>query len=146
MTIRGLATRALIAAGIAILPAFPAQAAPTVALESAVYVERSDETSRVLHPASQLSRGDRVVTILTWRRSSPPRQFTLTNPLPRGLYYQGSASSDEQVSADDGKSWGKLGALRIGQRMATPEDVTHVRWRVMSSAPSGRIAYSAIVR
>ena len=36
-----------------------------------------------------------------------------------------------------------------GSRMATPEDVTHVRWRVAPATAAqgqGRIAYSAIVR
>ncbi len=75
--------------------------------------------------------------------------FTLINPLPRAIAYQASARDDEQVSVDGGRSWGRIGDLRLGARTATPEDVTHVRWRVPASSAasgSGRIAYSGIVR
>jgi hypothetical protein len=53
------------------------------------------------------------------------------------------------VSVDGGKTWGKLGKLRIGSRLATPEDVTHVRWRISAAHAAlgrGDIAYSGIVR
>ena len=44
---------------------------------------------------------------------------------------------------------GRIGTLRYGMRLATPEDVTHVRWRVPAdhaAAGRGQIAYSGIVR
>ncbi len=120
--------------------------ARSVALDSSVFVERTGDASRILEPARQLVPGDRVVTVLTWRREAPGGQFTVANALPRGLYYQGSATDAEEVSIDGGRNWGKLGLMRIGNRYVTAEDVTHVRWRVRSSGASGRIAYSAIVR
>ena len=49
----------------------------------------------------------------------------------------------------DRKRWGKLDDLRIGNRIATPEDVTHVRWHVpanQAARGAGEITYSAIVR
>jgi len=128
----------------------PALASPTIAVDSAVFVERHDPAKgRSLERAARLSRGDRVVYIVNWYRMGGDGGFTVTNPLPRGVYYQGSANGDEDISIDGGKSWGKLGVLRIGARLATPEDVTHVRWRVapvVAAKGSGRIAYSAIVR
>ncbi|PLK27774.1 hypothetical protein C0V78_03400 [Novosphingobium sp. TH158] len=120
--------------------------AASISLDSSVFVERSKAQSRVLEPASELSRGDRVVTVLTWKRQAPGGQFVVSNPLPRSLYYQGSASDSEEVSIDGGRNWGKLGSLRLGERLATAEDVTHVRWKIESPRTSGRIAYSAIVR
>ena len=118
-----------------------------VALDSAVYVERSDASHHVIEPADRLRPGDRVVTIVTWKRTGPADTgFTVTNPLPRALAYQGSAAPREEVSVDGGRTWGALAALRAGHHAATAEDVTHVRWRVASPAPEGRIAYSAIVR
>ena len=123
-----------------------AMAQSSVALGSTVYVERLSDNVRLLEPASRLARGDRVVTVLTWRRTGNGRTFTVTNPLPSSVYYQSSASDQEDVSADGGRTWGKLGSLRFGERMATAEDVTHLRWRIASTGPSGRIAYSAIVR
>jgi hypothetical protein len=130
--------------------AAPALANPGVALDSAVFVERTEPGNvRNLEPASRLSRGDRVVTIVSWRRDAGNGGFTLINPLPRAVAYQASARDDEQVSVDGGRTWGRLGELRLGERFATAEDVTHLRWRVpagQAAARVGRIAYSGIVR
>lgn len=127
-----------------------AQATPNVALDSAVFVERlKQDNVRSLEPASRLARGDRIVTVVSWYRLGGEGGFTVTNPLPSRVAYQQSAREDEEVSVDGGKSWGRLGALRFGNRMATPEDVTHVRWRIAASKAargSGHIAYAGIVR
>lgn len=121
-----------------------------VALDSAVFVETmSPGNVRRLEPAARLSRGDRVVTVLSWQRLGPSRSaagLTLVNPLPRAIAYQASGSDSEEVSTDGGRTWGQIGSLRFGNRLATPEDVTHVRWRLPATAGSGRIAYSGIVR
>ena len=87
--------------------------------------------------------------MVSWYKMGGQGAFTVTNPLPRSVYYQGSADGTEQVSIDGGRHWGKLDALRIGARIATPEDVTHVRWHISAgeaSRGSGEITYSAIVR
>lgn len=124
-----------------------------VALNSAVYVERSSGLARSLRQADRLSRGDRIVTILSWQKQSGPKNdnigFTVVNPLPRQVAYQGSTREDEEVSVDGGRSWGRLGELTIGSRQATAEDITHVRWHVapnQAAQGQGRIAYSGIVR
>ncbi|MDE2403370.1 MAG: hypothetical protein KGM17_01475 [Sphingomonadales bacterium] len=133
--------------------ATPALAAPAVSVDSAVFVERTrlhhGETVRSLEPAARLSRGDRVVTVVNWYRLGGNGGFVVTNALPAGLAYQQSAEPSEEVSVDGGRNWGQLGALRIGGRTATPEDVTHVRWRVsptQAMAGAGRIAYAGFVR
>jgi hypothetical protein len=127
-----------------------AVAAPLVALDSAVFVERVRPGAvRLLEPARQLKRGDRLVYVVSWQRVGGAGGFTVTNPLPAAVYYQRSAQGDEQVSVDGGKRWGKLEVLRVGARIATPEDVTHLRWRVapeQAAKGAGRITYSAIVR
>jgi len=128
------------------MPARAVAPAPAVTIDSAVYVERMSESSRVLQPADHLRPGDRVVTVVSWQRAARGGTFTLTNPLPRSLHFQGSANETEEVSVDGGRHWGRLGELRVGSRQATPEDVTHVRWHIANPAPAGRIAYSAIVR
>jgi hypothetical protein len=127
-----------------------ALAAPLVSLDSAVFVERVKPGAvRLLEPARELRRGDRLVYVVSWQRHGGDGGFTLTNPLPRTVYYQRSASGDEEVSVDGGRRWGKLEELRVGARIATPEDVTHLRWRVapnQAARGTGRITYSAIVR
>jgi hypothetical protein len=127
-----------------------ALAAPLVALDAAVFVERiKPGAGRLLEPASRLKRGDRLVYVVSWQRMGGGGGFTVTNPLPRTVSFQRSAASDELVSVDGGKRWGKLEGLRIGARSATPEDVTHLRWRIApteAAKGTGRITYSAIVR
>ena len=128
----------------------PAAASPSVATDSAVYVEhQAPGGGKRLERARRLAPGDRVVTVLSWFRVGGDGSFVLTSPLPRSLAFQASARTDEEVSVDGGRSWGRLGSLRQGNRVATAEDVTHVRWRidpVRAGRGSGHIAYAGIVR
>lgn len=127
-----------------------AEARVSVALDSAVFVERTGQKNgRTLEPAQRLTRGDRIVYVVSWTRQGGDGGFVVTNPLPRTVYFQASADESEQVSIDGGRTWGQLDDLRVGNRLATPEDVTHVRWRIpepVAARGSGQIAYSAIVR
>jgi hypothetical protein len=136
--------------GFAITLPIAANAQPAVATDSAVFVERTENgNTRSLEPASRLSRGDRVVTIVNWYRMDGDGGFTITNPLPRAIAYQASARDDQEVSVDGGHTWGRLGELRVAGRIASPEDVTHMRWRIPANSAErgqGRIAYSGIVR
>lgn len=136
--------------GIAITLPLAANAQPAIATDSAVFVERVEHGSQCsLEPANRLSRGDRVVTIVNWYRVGGDGGFTITNPLPRAIAYQASARDDQEVSVDGGRTWGRLGELRVGARIASPEDVTHMRWRIPANSAQrgqGRIAYSGIVR
>ncbi|MBU6269337.1 MAG: hypothetical protein KGN34_17455 [Sphingomonadales bacterium] len=141
------------AASLAGSQAGPAFAAPAVSVDSAVFVERvklrDGAAVRSLEPASRLVRGDRVVTVVNWYRLGGNGGFVVTNALPNGLAYQASGEPSEEVSVDGGRTWGQLGALRVGGRVATPEDVTHVRWRVspnQAMVGAGRIAYAGFVR
>ena len=139
-----------LAGALALAVPVMAIAAPLIALDSAVYVEKvAPGKGRSLQPAARLNRGDRLVYVVSWYRMGGTGAFTVTNPLPHSVYYQGSADGREEVSLDRGKTWGKLEQLRIGDRIATPEDVTQVRWHVAADQAahgSGEITYSAIVR
>ena len=127
-----------------------AVSSPIVSTDSAVFVERKGgDSDRQLEPADRFVRGDRVITILRWHRLGGDGGFTITNPLPRTIAFQKSSRADEQVSVDGGKTWGRLGDLTVGSRLASPEDVTHVRWKISPQRAlegSGQIAYAAIVR
>ncbi len=136
--------------------AAPGLSHPALSLASEVFVERTHEAAgamiRELLPAHRLIHGDRVVTLLHWsvgRGMPQSRGFTVTNVLPAPLAYQASARDDDEVSVDGGRNWGHLGALTLGDRLATAEDVTHVRWHIspaQARAGSGRIVYSSWVR
>ena len=148
--IRRLAVLAALAASAL---ASPVLDGPAVSIDSAVYVEHrqlADGTPVLkLEPAQHLSHGDHVVTVVNWYRLAGNGSFTVVNALPARLYYEGSARDEEEVSVDGGRSWGHIGTLRIGARLATAEDVTHVRWRISADQAqngAGRIAYSGFVR
>ena len=135
-------------------------AAERVQLASDVFVERyvpgpNGRVSRVLERPAALHPGDRLIFVVNWkaRTAGPNRDFTVTNPLPRSVSYQRSIKADEEVSIDGGANWGRLEDLRLRDegriRQATPEDVTHVRWRVparMAVLGSGQITERGIVR
>ena len=137
----------------------PALAQKGVALQSAVFVERIGHTGdgrveRRIEPASRLASGDKVVLMVEWQASGDARgSFAVTSPIPRSLSFQRTSHERTEVSVDGGRNWGELGTLTVrdadGTRLASPEDVTHLRWRVSprdAVRGRGRVTYSAIVR
>lgn len=124
----------------------------------AVYVERvatapDGERVRTIAPADELRRGDKVVLMVEWRAADSDAPVIVSSAVPRPLAFQRSSSDAMEVSVDGGRSWGRLGTIRIGagddRRLASPEDVTHLRWRFAedgAAARAGRVTYSAIVR
>jgi len=151
--------KAMFAAILAGLAAAPAPAQQGVQLQSAVFVERlghsnSGRIERRIEPAGTLKRGDRLVLMVEWQgRPGSGRSFAVTSPIPRTIAFERASHDSMEVSVDGGRSWGKLGGItlsdRHGARLASPEDVTHLRWRVTPGEAErghGRITYSAIVR
>lgn len=127
------------------LAASAAFAESAVDIERSVYVERQAEGVRALEPATTLRKGDKVVLVVAWRADDPAGRFTVQSSVPRALAFQRAGSDAVEVSIDGGRNWGELGALKAGSRLASAEDVTHLRLKV-AGAPAGRLTYSAIVR
>ena len=124
----------------------PAVAQGTVALTSAVFVERLGHTGdgrieRLVEPATHFTRGDTVVLIVEWRAQPGGKGFAVSSPIPATLAYEGSSRDGEEISVDGGRHWGTLGTLTIsdgyGVRLASPEDVTNVRWPISARARAG---------
>lgn len=120
----------------AILPAIPADA-QDVAIESAVYRERVEQGQARIEPATRLSRGDRVVTILTWDAQGGG-SYTVTNAIPAGLTLQSTSHPGLEVSTDGGRTW-----RRPADPDRIPRGATHLRWQV---GGDGRMSYRAVVR
>lgn len=131
--------------GLLCLAASAASAQDQVEIDRAIYVERAREGVRELAPATALRSGDRVVLLVEWRAEGAGRQFTVQSAVPRDLAFQRAGSPAIEVSTDGGRNWGELGSLRIGARLASAEDVTHLRLRVVG-AQRGRMMFSAVVR
>jgi len=120
----------------ALLAAAPASA-QQVAIDSAVYRERVSEGTSQVEPALHLSRGDRVVTILTWD-APRGRSYTVVSAVPAGLVLHSTSHPGLEVSTDGGRSWrGLAGPDRV------PSGTTHLRWQV---GGAGRLSYRAVVR
>ncbi len=138
-----------------------AQAASDVALNSAVFVEKTvsgadGRQKTVLEAPKVVVPGDRLVFVLSYKNQGdrPATDFIVTNPLPGAVAYQGTTDDRAQVSVDGGRNWGALIALKVREsdgslRSARMEDVTHVRWPMRKSiAPGakGNLSFRGIVR
>lgn len=135
-----------------------AKAAETVRFASDVFVEKfvtaaGGGTSRILARADRLNPGDRVIFVVNWT-AQRANEFTVTNPLPRAVAFQRSVDGAEEVSVDGGRTWGHIDDLQVRDRddftrSATPEDVTHLRWRVpgqIALRGRGQLTYRGVVR
>ena len=125
-------TLALAAAAIAL----PANA-QDVAIGSAVYRERIEQGQARIEPATRLSRGDRVIAILTWDAPGSG-SYTVTSPVPAGLDLQSASHPSLDISTDGGRTW-----RRVADPDAIPPGTTHLRWQV---GGDGRMSYRAVVR
>lgn len=142
-------------AAIAMACAAPLFAGGTIELTRSVFHERISESraGRTVVPAQELRKGDNVILIVRWNSKERKEAFTVSAAIPSTLTYRASSVDEQTVSIDGGKSWGRLNSLMIrdgtGKRLASPEDVTHLRWRisaVQAARGSGQLTYSAIVR
>ena len=135
-------------------PVTAAHANSGVKLSRAVFVERvADNGQREIAPARQFRKGDTVILMVEWNGARAKDAFTVSSPIPPSLSFKRSSLPAQSVSVDGGRKWGLIGNLRIrdefGERMATVEDVTHLRWQIApgdAGQKNGRITYSAIVR
>lgn len=115
-----------------------------VEIDRSVFIERVAAGARALEPATTLKKGDKIVLVVEWRAAPGRRGLTVESAVPRSLAFQRAGSDAVEVSADGGRSWGRLGMVRIAGRLASAEDVTHLR--VAAVEQRGRLTYSAIVR
>ncbi len=146
---------AIMAAALAAAAAAPLLARGSVELTRAVFHERigDSRSGRTIAPATNLRKGDNVILVVRWNHTNGAKGFTVSSPVPKTLSYRSSSLDNQTVSVDGGKSWGPLEAMHLreagSKRRASPEDVTHLRWRITAQEAargSGQLTYSAIVR
>ncbi len=152
--------KAFLLATALILPG-TAMAANNVSLSSDVFVERkvarpNGTTALVLEQPKTVTPGDNLVFVVNYRNvgRAPATDFSVTNPLPKAVAFNGTSDGSEIVSVDGGRTWGPLSALtyRNGNgevRPALMTDVTHVKWkfnRSLSAGSGGKLVFRGTVK
>jgi len=146
---------------IALILPGTAMAANNVTLSSDVYIERkvakpNGTTALVLEQPKTVTPGDQLVFVVKYKNvgSAPASDFSVTNPLPKAVAFNGTSDGTEIVSVDGGKSWGPLAALTYLSgngdiRPALMTDVTHVKWkfnRSLSAGSGGKLIFRGTVK
>ncbi len=118
-----------------------------------VQTDLNGRTRRTLSSPARLVRGDQLVFVINWRNQGahPLRDLSLSVP---GTVRIDPDDASMEVSVDGGAHWGRIGDLWLptqlgGERRATAEDVTHVRWAMLGPVQpgtGGRISYRGTVR
>ena len=136
-------------------------AANSVSLSSDVFIERKVEkpngtTAVVLEQPKTVTPGDNLVFVVNYKNvgSAPATDFSVTNPLPKAIAFNGTSDGTEIVSVDGGKTWGPLSALTYlsgngDVRPALMTDVTHVKWkfnRALSAGSGGKLIFRGTVK
>ena len=138
-----------------------AMAANSVSLSSDVFVERKVDkpngtTAVVLEQPVTVIPGDKLVFVVKYKNvgRAPASDFSVTNPLPKAVAFNGTSNGGEIVSVDGGKSWGPLSSLTYqgengARRPALMTDVTHVKWkfdRSLSAGSEGKLIFRGTVK
>ncbi len=144
----------------ALFSSVSAFAAP-LQLTSDVFVEReikrTDGSKKVvLEKPSLVTPGDNLVFVVHYKNTggAAASNFSVTNPLPRAVAFNGTSDGLEIVSIDGGKSWGFLSALRMAGadgsvRPALMTDVTHIKWNLnqtLAPGSEGKLIFRGIVK
>ncbi len=158
---------AVVLAATALASGTPALAKPAAAsgpleITSSMMIESrsaaADGTTRVsLVKPTRVAPGDRIVFVLAYHNvgTQPLSNVVLANPLPRAIAYRGvSPGSPAPEVSVDGQTYGALASLRVraldgSTRPATPDDVTHLRWRIASplaAGSQGQFAFQAVLK
>lgn len=122
---------------IALGAAAPLHAQSGVAVQSAVFVERSDAAGSNVRAADRFTSGDQILTVMTWQ-AADRSSARIVSAVPAGLELQSVSRDGVEYSTDGGRTWRTAGDGR-----QLPHGVTHLRWR---TGGDGRLSYRAVMR
>lgn len=96
--------------------------------------------------AEKVMPGETVVYTITARNvgEKPATNVVITDPIPEHMNYTGSVTGEGTritFSVDGGKTYDVATALMVpegeGERLAKPEEYTHIRWRFNDALEPG---------
>ena len=114
-----------------------------------VFVNEDGEEERRLVPATSVVPGDELRYTIFFSNVSADvtvdaGSVVITNPIPESTAYVGGSAFGAGTSIEfsvDGENWGDPDSLVIvedaGERLAEPEDYTHVRWTLEPALEPG---------
>lgn len=135
-------------------PAYAQDTQPKITSSSFVEKTTTDASGNkkvTLAPTKVVVPGDTVLFVHEYvnNTAAPAPGFIINNPLPAQVQYVGSTDANIIVSVDGGKTFGKLEALKVGDRAATGSDVTHVRWtfaQPIGVGQSGKVSFRGMLK
>jgi len=96
--------------------------------------------------ADKVVPGETVIYTITARNvgDDPATNVVITDPIPQHMDFTGwikGEGTQITYSADGGETWGAANVLTVpdgeGERPATPEDYTHIRWKFNDAIEPG---------
>lgn len=142
-----------------------------VQINSKVLIERKEtdasgrETVKLFTPSEvKVVPGDQLVFVNEYKNTAntPFTGFIVNNPIHSAVSFSSVSENWALVSVDGGKSFGKLAALTVmdkviaedgtetmEKRPAQPKDVTHIRWvfdKPIAAGSSGELRFRGIVK
>lgn len=160
-----ISLRLLLSACVAMMLSLSAFAVEGVTLKTEAFgdvlvagKDGKQEKKRVV--LKKATPGQEVIYVITYRNTGtkPAENVVVNNPVPKDLMFQPGSAQGEgtriEVSADGGKTFGVLEALRVsdgkaGVRPAAAGDVTNVRWTLTTAVKPGQegnVTYKAVLR
>lgn len=151
----------LIFGGFALVSATAVLAASPLQLSSDVFVERQikradGSNATVLEKPKLVVPGDSLVFVVKYKNvgQAPAANFSVTNPMPKAVAFNGTSDGLEIVSVDGGVNWGSLAKLSVigkdgKNRPARMTDVTHIKWKLskpLSVGSEGKLMFRGVVK
>ena len=121
----------------------------TQKVEKEITVTQADGTNMIQRvSAEEVTPGEKVVYTVDFINDSaePASDLVLAMPVPSDIrFLEGTADRDGAVvkySVDGGTSFTERAVLTLpavggGTRPATPDDITHIQWRIAGPVPVG---------
>jgi uncharacterized repeat protein (TIGR01451 family) len=143
----------------------PALAADSLSLKNQAFqdisvVNKDGKPEIKRQVVTKATPGTEIIYVITYQNTGkkPAEKVVINNPIPTGLAYRPGtaegAGTSAEVSVDGGKVYGALETLQVKDvdgalRAAKGEDVTHVRWMVVTPVAPGRqgdVTYRAMLK